>query len=500
MKQTRNFTPEARFRQREGSLQDGNSRGNPTLLRPGERKLARHFRQRYDERRQAFWRSRLSFTTARSLVGEAFFMPACRGMGLFASAAILLLTARLAAVEEPGAAMVQLLDAGWGITPQARAAADAQFPLLAESADMNADASEAIWLVLMQQRRFGEAQRRLDEHLRRWPNDLLALRAKAWILIVLKSYSAAFPAAERVSTALIASAPKTEADRTEQEESIAFLGRLAGFFGGPVADSVSQEERKALEKKWLARLDEPQREIFEAARNGVLMRFIEVTDESAEAHARATAAAKAEKERTLADLHAERENLAVRQSELEERRKKLNDELKSELDDIAKRDQPLVQQQARLSSQAANLSNDLLNYQSQLAVLQQLINQERSSSLRQQYLTQASTLALTIGRLQADLLASNTLVQNVRSQRAALAGQRTAAQANTAAQVGRLNDELAEIGKRERRSDGLEKRAARPVSASTSKVRSLTAQATALSTYDPFPLEAAKARLLEAVR
>jgi hypothetical protein len=408
--------------------------------------------------------------------------------------------ARFTAAGEPAAAIVRLLDAGWGITPQARAAADAELPELSDVANADADASQAIWVVLMQQRRFGEAQRRLDEHLRRWPDDLLALRAKAWILTVLKNYSAAFLAAERVSATLAAKTPRTDGERAEHGEMIAFLGRLAGFFGGPVADSVSQEERKALEKKWLSRLNESQREIFAAARNGVLTRFIEVTDESAEAHARATAAAKADKERTLADLHAERENLNVRQNELEERRKKLNDELKAELDDIARRDQPLVHQLARLSSQAANLNNDLLNYESQFTVLQQLLAQERNISLRRQYLTQASTLSLTIGRLQADLLASNTLIQNVRSQRAALAGQRAAAQSNTAAQVGRLRDELAEIGKRERRSDGLEKRAARPVSATTSKVRSLTAQATALSTYDPFPLEAAKARLLDAGR
>jgi len=427
-------------------------------------------------------------------------MLACRGIGIIAGGLMALLASVLAAEEEPGTAIARLLDAGWGVTPQARAAADAQLPELADLADTNADASQAIWLVLMQERRFDEALRRLDEHLRRWPDDLFALRAKAWILTVLKNYPAALLAAERVSTSLAAGAPKADVDRTRQEEAIVFLGRLAGFFGGPVAESVSQDERKAAEKKWLSRLNETERAEFEAARNGVLTRFIGMTDESAEAHARATAAAKADKERTLADLHAQRENLAAREKELDERRQKLNEELKAELDDIARRDQPLVQQLARLTSQAARLNNDLINYQSQFAVLQQLLTQERNISLRQQYVTQATTLSLTIGRLEADLMASNTLIQNVRGQRAALAGQRSAAQANTAGQVGRLKDELAEIGKRERRSDGLEKRAARPVSATTSKVRSLTAQATALSTYDPFPLEAAKVRLLEAGR
>jgi hypothetical protein len=60
--------------------------------------------------------------------------------------------------------------------------------------------------------------------------------------------------------------------------------------------------------------------------------------------------------------------------------------------------------------------------------------------------------------------------------------------------------DLAEIAKRDRRNQGLEKRTVRPASVSTSKSRALIAQATALSTYDPFPLEAVKAQLLESLR
>ena len=67
-------------------------------------------------------------------------------------------------------------------------------------------------------------------------------------------------------------------------------------------------------------------------------------------------------------------------------------------------------------------------------------------------------------------------------------------------QIERIEHELAELTKRERRNDSLEKRASRPVVPTTGKVRALSAQATALSTYDAFPLEAAKARLLESLK
>ena len=64
--------------------------------------------------------------------------------------------------------------------------------------------------------------------------------------------------------------PTTDEGVEEHKELVAFLGRLIGFFGGPVADQINQVDRKALEKKWLERLDESTKVVFEDARNGVL--------------------------------------------------------------------------------------------------------------------------------------------------------------------------------------------------------------------------------------
>src|SRR5207249_727334 len=119
---------------------------------------------------------------------------------------------------------------------------------------------------------------------------------------------------------------------------------------------------------------------------------------------------------------------------------------------------------------------------------------------QQQLLADANALSLVASRAEADLLGVNRLLRGVAGQRSALQTRRATAQANTASQIERADHELAELGKRERRNDSLEKRASRPVVPSTSKVRALSAQATALSTYDAFPLEAAKAKLLESLK
>jgi hypothetical protein len=174
------------------------------------------------------------------------------------------------------------------------------------------------------------------------------------------------------------------------------------------------------------------------------------------------------------------------------------------LTEIVKQDRPLVSEQARLNSQAAQLTTDLVNYQLQIGTLQQLAAQQSNirggRAMSQQYLAQANTMALLISRIEVDLVGINQLLRGVQTQRAALAARRNHAESNHASQMDRLQRELADLAKRERRSSGLEKRAGRPVSVSTSRIRSISAQAAALSSYDNFPLEAAKAKLLESLR
>jgi hypothetical protein len=402
--------------------------------------------------------------------------------------------------SEPEASIAKLLDVGWGISPQARAAADIQWEQVAKVAGRDPRATEAMWLVLMAQRRFDEALRRLDAHLNASPEDLLAWRAKAWIQTVLKNYSAAMVSAERLSALDATHPPVLDADKPAHDETVAFLGRLMGFLSGPVADAVSQDERKTLERKLLERLSDTERTRFEDARNGVLAKYIEVSDDSAEARERAAAAAAADKAKTLAELHTDKEELTNRARELEERRKKINSELQSELDSFDKQDQPLIQQAANLNNRANFLNNDLLNFQSQALSLQQLAASEKDPARRQQLLNQANNLVLLASRVEVDLITVNRLLQALQTQRASIRARRVQAQNNAASQVDRADRELAELGKRERRAEGLEKRASRPISTTTSKSLSLAAQATALSTYDPFPLETAKARLLESLR
>lgn len=401
-----------------------------------------------------------------------------------------------AAGQELRPGIESLFEVGWSITPQARRAADAQFEALPAAATRDPRTLKAWWLVLMYERRFDEALKQVDLYLVREEGDLSALRARAWLTTVLKNYQGALLAAERLSTQLAEKPPADDGGKAIYEESIAFLGRLFGYLGGPASDSVDQEQRKRLERRIVERIPESQRPLFEDARNGVLARYIEMTDESAATRERTQAAAAAEKAKTLADLQSEREKLDAESGALEEKRTKLNSELRAELSDIDRQELPLIQQQTQLGSRVDRLNTDLLNYSVQINSLEQLAAREKDNNLRLQYLNQASALALTANRIQADLYSVDRLLRTLQGQRASLQVRRNQAQASTAAQARGVNDELNDIDRRGKRNEGMEKRAARSAKGSTGKERSLAAQAAALSTYDVFPLEVEKARLL----
>src|SRR5437868_668225 len=101
----------------------------------------------------------------RAFPQEVRFMGVCRAMWLLASGPLLFLVIGSARGGDASAAIAKLLDVGWSITPQARADADLQYEEVRRLAGGDPRALEASWLVLMQQRRFEEALKRLDEHL-----------------------------------------------------------------------------------------------------------------------------------------------------------------------------------------------------------------------------------------------------------------------------------------------------------------------------------------------
>ena len=109
-------------------------------------------------------------------------------------------------------------------------------------------------------------------------------------------------------------------------------------------------------------------------------------------------------------------------------------------------------------------------------------------------------LGLSCTRIEANLLAVNRLLANAQRQRAGLQAKRVQAQSNTASQIDRIDRELADLEKPSGATKDLRNEPVALSLPTTSKLRALSAQANALSSYDLFPLEAVRAKLLESLK
>src|SRR5262249_56113318 len=99
----------------------------------------------------------------------------CRMSWLHTAGSCCFLILTTAPAAEPEASIAKLLDVGWSITPRSRAAADEQWTEVERLAGGDLRAIKASWLVLMQQRRFDAALKRIDPAPPKSPHDLFSL-------------------------------------------------------------------------------------------------------------------------------------------------------------------------------------------------------------------------------------------------------------------------------------------------------------------------------------
>lgn len=420
----------------------------------------------------------------------------------FAALAACSLTALPVRADEAAgnAALARMLEAGWGTNTSFRTAGNQQADAAFAAAGRLPPALYAVAVMYIKQGRYADAQKTIDELLAREESHLPGQRARVWLSVILKNYEVAMVAAEELAEAVPAGAATDKDEEEAQRELVAFLGRIYGFLGGPAAANVKIEDRKASERKLLARLTTERVTLFEEARDGVLQKHLELIDAKDATADAAKEAAEDAKAKTLEEIASQREDRAARLKELQERRDKLQSELRDELAQIAKEDRPLVNELAGLERRAATINRELLLIQRQIGSLQAFLDREEDPNKRQFWLAEIDRAVIVGSRIDASLVQLNRLAAGVQSQRQALAARQQKAQADIGGQIKRINDEASELARREKRAAGMEKRAERATTSTPAAALALRATAGALATYDPFPVEQEKARILEGLK
>lgn len=393
------------------------------------------------------------------------------------------------------AAIKALLEIGWDTKPDARAQAEAAYARAVEEYPGDRQLVYAYALVKMQQRQYPEALRLLDQYLEIEKQDAHALRAKAWLSVLTKNAQAALVELDKISQLL--ADDKAPLTAQERQELLAFLGRMIGFLEGPGEGAVSSSILATAKQKISGRLTESQKEAFEQGTSAVADEFRVLATAKDDAQAQEIATTERQKRETLAQL--DRDDLAIgaRKEELKITADRLESEIAAENEAYARADAPLADEFNRIASQAAAVDRDLANVSSDIITLRAQAARERDPLIRDSIFRDIDRLAIVANRLDNNLRSLERTAAGVKNRRATLLAQHNQVLGGFASSLAAAQKEFKGLDAREKRANAQRAKLRKPAIGNTGKVISMNKQAVALSTYETFPLEAEKQRLLD---
>jgi hypothetical protein len=423
-------------------------------------------------------------------------------VSMFVLAALLVVAiAGSSAAQAPVAPPVtikRLLSEGWDNKPESRRAADAIYEQFVDQNPANQQILYAYALAKMNHRQYAEAQELVDQYLASEPNDLSALRARAWLSMLLRDHARSLAQLDKLSQRLADTENPPKPDR--QRELTEFLGRMFGYLEGPATTNINSVTLDAARGKVVDRLNETSRPWFEQGRAAVLDQYAVLATAKDDAQVQEMMAAEKTKRDTLANLDKEEAGIATRKTAIATSTDKLREEAAADTATFARADGPLADQLSRLSVQSASVESSLAAVSADIIVVRADAARERDPILRDRLLRELDRLELLAARLNADLLGIERRGAQVGRQRAALALRHRQLQAGFAANLDKLDKEQKALDTRLKRADAQRASLNKPATRPTGRITSLASQAQALTTYEAFPLEQEKQRLLDAAK
>lgn len=416
----------------------------------------------------------------------------------------LLLTLAAGAASAAESSLVQLLKVGWDTRPAARNEAEEIFRQYIEEQPADARAYYAYALVRMQQGRYPEAGELLDKALRFDRNHLNAWRARSWISMLTRKHDAALAELDRLSQLLddamqeeVADAKVARRRQQQHRELVGYLGRMIGYLEGAAAGSVSASAVEGAKRKIVERLDGTLQEEFEAQRSAVVDQFNVLATAKDDAQVQEIMAAEKQKRERLAQIERLEADAAVRKDELKTESDKVKSEAQAASAQYAAADRPLADELSRLRAQAARLESDLSSITIDISRVRADLARERDPIRRERLLFELDRLEGIAARIDGDLLAVERRAAGVQSQRGTLLAQHRQTQGAYAATLQKAQQEYNSLENQLRRANSERLKLSKPASGTTGKVLSMAKEAVALSTYEVFPLEAERQRLLD---
>jgi hypothetical protein len=394
-------------------------------------------------------------------------------------------------------------------SPQALAAADAAY---AEAIAVNADdarADYALALARLRGSQWASAAEALASATRKAPHDVRAWRAYVWLLLYQRQFTPALAEIDRF-VPVLAVKGEAEAPTAEQRlEAAKLMGRAYGYLAGPRSGAIPADELTVRHTKLTAKLSPGQAQAFAAGEA-----------EIATIYGEAIAAIEAEKQSVLATnveeqaaqrefIDSERSRINTEAATLAEQAESAKGQFDADVSVIDQELTPIQQRYNEVQFAAQPFIERMRQLEQRLAFAQSEVARvdvgdgkdpervRRDRERREAAQRDAEALRFDLRREQDFLRPYQIEGQQLQAAAAQLAARRAAAAAAYQRTIGSLEAARRKLQRVEIQLQNSERALAKPASNTSGKTMDLKSRLPLLTTYEKFPLDEERLRLLK---
>lgn len=381
----------------------------------------------------------------------------------------------------------QVLQVGWDRSLSSLKQAEK----LAAGAEGASQVDRALMLVYVRHSRFDRAAAMAERLAKIDSASVLDLRNLAWLRMVSKEYSGAAG-----TLADLANQLEDADDNVDQVELAAFLGRQMGYLSGPVRSELTLSQRERAQRKINGALSDEHRSIAVSSTEAVLEEFRQLTSDKSISANRAQLKAEEERIRTLDDLGKQRVALSEQIGRLEAQRSQITSQAAAQRGALESQQQTAFAELSAAQREYAIRQMRLNRVLDDIRFFELRLSQEEDPFLREQTFADLRRAEVIASRFGAEVRESVLLVNAAASRKVDLDRQIAVLLNREAAELASVDRNLNTARRRDTSFANQESRARRTLDPKMGASRSLGDQATALTTYDAFPLESERERFL----
>ena len=403
---------------------------------------------------------------------------------------------RLTAEDRPIEAAIEMLGSTWENRLSLRQQADQLY----ESADAKEkDLTYAYLLTKIKQNDVRKALQAADALLKIDADHVNGHRAKSWLLLLTRQYDSAlvelknYAAANDKASAELAK--EDAAEVAEKMEHVRALGRMIGFFRGPLADHVSESNVDEVERLILDKATDEEKGIFNDQADRVVKHYNDILLKKETTDADLLDEAKVEQAQELKNLKKSAEEIVARRAELIPQIEKLREEAAEVFAMIEAKAIPLQSDLEQLNSDANSIENDIAFALAEAADYDHRARHERDAFAADRWFIRADRCRSLANRYDLQL---GIIYRNIRAVKAALQSvnaEYVTAQNRYGGQLNLLESELQALNKDKKRNEGKTRRTEKPVRISGGISKALENRARSIKSYENFPVDLQRDRL-----